>query len=129
MDKDKDFPSKAECFQIKPEDLTNTPKTDLAFYHGERNAQSYGEEELIEMLQGQNILEAYEALGAISKLKLKKALPALKNLAFYSDDVAIQEEAIRTIRRIGGRTAIDILIFLKSTEHKELIQELLGEDK
>lgn len=78
------------------------------------------------MLKGRNVEEVYEAFGAISKLKIKKALPVLKNIALYDEDIETQEDAIRTIRTIGGRTALDILRFLKTTEHKELIEEILN---
>ena len=79
------------------------------------------------MLKSRNVEEVYEAFGAIGKLKIKKALPFLKNIALYDEDIETQEDAILTIRQIGGRTAIDILRFLKTTEHKEFIEELLTE--
>ena len=46
-------------------------------------------------------------------------------MALYENDMALREEAISTIRRIGGRKALDILRFLKTTDHKELIEEVL----
>lgn len=92
---------------------------------GRKNASSYEEDRLIEMLASNEYEAVYEALGAIGKRKLKKVLPHLQNKALYDDDIAIQKEAIRTIRRIGGRNALDILRFLKTTEHKEFIEEIL----
>lgn len=96
-----------------------------AMNKGRKNASSYKEKQLIELLTSDDYEAVYEALGAIGKRKLKKALPYLKNIALYDDDMGIQEEAIRTIRRIGGRTALDILRFLKTTEHKEFIENIL----
>ena len=98
---------------------------DYAFDKGEKDASKFSEEELINMLKGQDYEQIYEALGAISQRRLKKALPYLRNIALYDEDLEIQREAIRTIRRIGGRGAMDILRFLKTTEHKKFIEELL----
>ena len=73
-----------------------------------KNASNYNPEKLIEMIQNRNILDIYEAMGAIRKLKFKKALEYLMELALYDEDTAIQEEAIITIRTIGGREALSI---------------------
>lgn len=80
---------------------------------------------MIDMLKGQDYEQVYEALGAISQRKLRSALPHPRNMALYDDDIGIQREAIRTIRSIGGGKALDILRFLKTTEHREFIEELL----
>ncbi len=109
----------------KNQDFTDTPMTQVFFLSGKENASTYTQEELIKMLESRDIHEIYEAMGAIGKLKLKKALESLKYKALYDDDLAIQEEAIRTIRRIGGRKALDILRFLKTTDHKKLIAVIL----
>jgi HEAT repeat protein len=77
------------------------------------------------MLKSHDYEDIYRALGAIGKGKLKKALPYLKNIALYDEDQGIQEEAIRTIRKIGGRKAFEILRFLKTTEHRDLVQQML----
>lgn len=98
-----------------------------AFYKGARNAHKHKEADLLKMLRSGNYEEAYEAIGAIGKRKLKKALPYLKIIALYDEDIALQKEAIRAIRRIGGRTAFDILRFLKSTEHRKFIEKILDE--
>ena len=95
------------------------------FNQGQRNALKYSEDELIKMLQSNDYYDIYESLGAIGKRKLKTVLERLKYMALYDDDFALQEEAIRTIRRIGGRKAIDILRFLMTTDHKPLIEEIL----
>lgn len=92
---------------------------------GRKHASSYEEDRLIEMLASNEYEAVYEALGAIGKRKLKKALLYLQRIALYDDDIAIQKEAIRTIRSIGGRNALDILRFLKTTEHKEFIENIL----
>ncbi|GBE39290.1 hypothetical protein BMS3Bbin08_01912 [bacterium BMS3Bbin08] len=83
------------------------------------------EEELLQLLESKDINDIYEALGAIGKKKLKKALESLKYKALYDDDLGIQEEAIRTIRRIGGKKALDTLRFLKTTDHKYFIEAIL----
>jgi hypothetical protein len=49
----------------------------------------------------------------------------LKYIVLYDEDLSRQEVAIRIIRRIGGRKALDVLRFLKSTEHRELIDEVI----
>lgn len=92
---------------------------------GMKNASNYNPEKLIEMIQNRNILDIYEAMGAIRKLKFKKALEYLMELALYDEDTAIQEEAIITIRTIGGREALSIPRYLKTTVHKEMIETLL----
>ena len=98
---------------------------DYAFSRGERNATKYSDDELVKMLKSGDYEDIYRALGAIGKGKLKKALPYLKNIALYDEDQAIQQEAIRTIRKIGGRKAFEILRFLKTTEHRDLVQQML----
>jgi HEAT repeat protein len=106
----------------------NSPRvfsSDYALRKGKKHANQYSEDQLIEMLSGADCEGVYEALGAISKKKSKKALPYLKNMAFYDEDLAIRREAILTIRKIGGRSAFDILRSLKGTEHGELVMEML----
>jgi len=95
------------------------------FRQGQRNADKYDDDTLLQMLDGEYFEDIYEAMGAISKKKLKSALERLKSMALYEDDIALQEEAVRTIRRICGRKALDILRFLKTTNHKELIDYIL----
>jgi hypothetical protein len=112
---------KSEIFK----DITDISLRGAAFERGERYAAEYSQEKLFEMLKSRNIEEVYDALGAIGKLKLNKALPILKNIALYDEDIETQEDAICTIRRIGGRKALDILRFLKTTEHKGFIEEIL----
>ncbi len=114
----------AECVQL--DSLNLPPKNRLAeaFELGRRDAMDYSIDGILEMLQGSDILDNYEALGAISSRKLKEALPYLKTTVLYSDDLGLPEEAICTIRRIGGRQANDILRFLRTTEHKEFIDEI-----
>ena len=114
----------AEYVQL--DSLNLPPKNRLAeaFELGERDAMDYSIKTLLEMLQGRDLLDNHEALGAISNRKIKEALPHLKTLVLYSDDLGLAEEAICTIRRIGGRQANDILQFLRTTEHKEFIDEI-----
>lgn len=94
------------------------------FRHGQRHADEYEEDKLFEMLQSNDFDEIYEAMGAISQRKIRKALEPLKQMAL-NDDLGLQEEAIRTIRRIGGKKALDILHILKTTEHRDLIEVIL----
>lgn len=101
------------------------PLSDYAFNKGIRNAARYSDDELIKMLQSRDDEEIHKAFGAIGKKKLSKALPFLKTIALYDEDKAIQKEAIRTIRRIGGKKAFEILRFLKTTEHSEFVQKML----
>lgn len=98
---------------------------DYAMNKGRGNASIYKDDQLIEMLANGDYEAVYEALGAIGKRKLKKALPYLQNIALYDDDKAIQKEAVRTIRLIGGRNALKVLRFLKTTEHEEFIENIL----
>jgi len=85
----------------------------------------FNDEQLIEALEPGDAYNPREAMKVIGKRKIKKALDILKNIALYDEDLGLQEEAIRTIREIGGRKALEILRFLKTTEHKELIEEVL----
>ncbi len=110
---------------LRKEDLPDMTMTEVALKLGERHVSAYTPEELLEMLQTGDVFDIYVALGAIGKLKLKKALNPLKYIALYDDDLGIQEESIRVIRRIGGRKALDILEFLKTTDHKKLIEGIL----
>lgn len=80
---------------------------------------------LIDMLQSGDFVEIEKALDAIGQLKIRIALPYLKNMALYDEDIGIQQAAIRTIRKIGGKQALDILKFLKTTENKDFIEEVL----
>ncbi len=95
------------------------------FEEGEKHADNYNEKELIALLESHDINEVYEGLGAIGKRKLQSALPKLQNIALYDEDLGVQEMAIRTIRRIGRRKAFDILDFLRTTEHKDLIERVI----
>ncbi len=99
--------------------------SDYAFKKGKKNALKYTEDELIDMLKSGDYEDVYRAFGAISKRKLRTALPYLKNIALYDDDQEIQKDAIRTIRGIGGKKAFDTLKFLKTTEHKEFVQQMI----
>lgn len=129
MTDDKDYPTKADYESYVPDQHQKIPRTSAAFDDGVRSAAAYEEEELLEMLQSSDIIQMYTALGAIGKRKIKKALPLLQSLALYDDDIAIQEEAIWAIKRIGGKAAKDILRFLKTTEHKEFIEEVMIANK
>lgn len=116
----------AEAYiSINFSDLPRITVRKAAFATGVRCYKDYAEKELLEMLQHGEFQQVYEALGAIGKGKLKSALPHLQTIALYDEDIETQEDAIRTIRRIGGRKALDILRFLKTTEHKELIDEIM----
>ena len=119
---------KAECISLSKETVQHIHEgsaTDNRFYEGEHNAGNYDESELIEMLQSGDDLEVWEAMGAIGKRQIKKALYSLKNIVLYHEDIGVQIRGIETIRRIGGRKAVDLLRYLKKTEHKEFIDEIL----
>lgn len=115
---------KENCESINFKDIPHITVREAAFKRGKRNPSAYTEERLLEMLKSGNVEEVYEAFGAIGKLKIKKALPLLKSIALYDEDIETQEDAILTIRQIGGRNALDILRFLKTTEHRELVGDL-----
>ena len=105
---------------------------DREFYkHGYEHAEEYSEEQVMQMLQDRDPDVVHEAMGVISKRKLSATLQSLQDLALYSDDLGLQQEAILTIRRIGGRKGLDILRFLKTTEHKEMVEFVIkkGADK
>ncbi len=123
MTDDKEYPTKADYESYVPDQHPKVQRTTVAFDEGVKNAAAYEEQELLEMLQSSEITLVYEALGAIGKRKIKKALPLLQSIALYDDDISIQEEAIMAIRKIGGKAAKDILKFLKTTEHNEFIEE------
>jgi hypothetical protein len=106
-------------------DSPQISSADYGFNKGTRNADRYSEKELMEMLHSKDYEEIYKAFGAIGKRKLCKALSNLKNIVLYDEDKALQIEAIRTIRKIGGKKAFEILRFLKTTEHKEFVQKML----
>ena len=85
----------------------------------------YSDEQLINALKPGDSYDPYEAMELIGKRKIKKALDILKNIALYDEDIGLQEEAIYTIRKIGGKSALEILRFLKTTEHKKLVEGVL----
>ena len=106
--------------QIPLVEYTMYTMNDHYFKDGERHADKYEETDLLVLLESSDIGEVYEALGAVGKRKLQSALLKLKYMALYNDDIGLQEMAIRTIRRIGRKKALDILDFIKTTEHKDL---------
>jgi hypothetical protein len=93
--------------------------------YGSEHANEFAPELLLRMLDSENYLEICVAHSAIRRRKLKEALELLKQISLYDDDLGLQEEAIVTIRAIGGRKALDILRSLKSTEHKAFIEHEL----
>ena len=128
MGKDKYINFEDGCTSLnfpKPGEGPHVSSSGYALRKGQKNALTYTEDQLIEMLGSGNIEDIYEAFGAIGKIKLKKALPNLQTTALYDEDLSLQIEAIRTIRKIGGRKAFEVLRFLKQTEHKEFVQEML----
>lgn len=110
---------------FKRGEVPHVSPADYAFNKGENNASSYAEGKLIEMLGSRDYEAVFEALGAIGKKKLKLALPHLRIMALYDDDLLIREESLRTIRRIGGKNSLDILRSMRLTEHREFIDEIL----
>jgi hypothetical protein len=116
---------RSEYISLQKEDLSDMSLTQVYYLQGKQNASCYTSSELLAMLEGPDLYETYEAIGAISQLKLKEALDRLKQKALFDDDQGIQEEAVRTIRRIGGRKALHILRFLKVTEHRNLVEGIL----
>jgi hypothetical protein len=116
---------RSEYISLQEEGLSDMSLTQVYYLQGKQNASSYTSSELLAMLEGPDLYETYEAIGAISQLRLKEALDRLKQKALFDDDQGIQEEAVRTIRRIGGRKALDILRFLKVTEHRKLVEGIL----
>ena len=116
----------AENYDERIDELLKTEGTDFALRYGLKRGQAFTEEEILEKLQGDYIIDQYIAFGAIQKLKLKKALTPLKYMALYNEDIDTREEAIKTIRKIGGKEALDILRFLKTTEHKDFVEQILS---
>ncbi len=116
---------RADITSINFQDAPNNFKSEIAMSEGQDNASDYSFDELIEMLNGRNVYDLYRAFGAIGKLKLKKALPYLQNIALFHEDIGVQEDAIRTIKRVGGKNASDIIRHLKTTEHREFINKNL----
>jgi hypothetical protein len=96
-----------------------------ASFYGTEHADEFAPEELLRMLDSENYLEIYVSHAAIRRRKLREALETLERIALYDDDLGLQEEALATIRAIGGRKALDILRSLKSTEHKTFIEHEL----
>ena len=90
-----------------------------------RTLKRLSDERLIKMLRSRDGGKVYAALEEIGRRRATGALPALKSISLYEEDKGIQEAAVTTIRRIGGRSALDILRFLMVTEHREHIEELL----
>lgn len=76
--------------------------SEYAYNKGVKNALKYLEPQLLEMLQSTYMEEIYESLGAIFTRKMKSALPYLKSMALYDEDIALQHEAIITIRELGA---------------------------
>lgn len=116
---------RSEYISLQSEALSDMSLTQIYYLQGKQNAWSYSSSELLEMLDGPDMYETYEAIGAIGQLKLKEALDQLKYKALFDADRRIQEEAVRAIRRIGGKKAFHILRFLKVTEHRRLVQGIL----
>ncbi len=124
--KDGEYPTKAEIESINFKDLPRVHKVDLFYDEGARSAAQYEENKLLEMLQSRDILDIYEALGALSKRKLKSALPLLNHIAKYDEDMGVKEEAMRAIRYIGGKKSKGMLKNLNTPEHREFIEDELG---
>ena len=99
------------------------------FRRGQRHADEYAEDKLLDMLKSDDFDDIYEAMGAIEKRKLKNTLERLKYIALYNDDLDLQNVAIRTIKKIGGRKALDILRFLRDTEHLECLKYIVLYDE
>jgi hypothetical protein len=125
MPKDRQIPMKAEVESIDFKNCPRVSKTDLFYDEGVRSAANYAENELLEMLQSRDMFDVYEALGALSKRKLISALPVLQHIAVFDEDIGIKEEAMRTIMRIGGKKAKEILRLLKTPENKDFMEEEL----
>ena len=115
-----------ENYEEHIDELLKTEGTDFALRYGLKRGQAFTEEEILEKIQSDYLIDKYVAFGAIQKRKMGKALPLLKYMALYNEDVDIQEEAIKTIRKIGGGKALDILRFLKTTEHKDFVEHILS---
>ena len=131
MRKSIEIETEGQCTSVRfPElgtgDIPRTALFACAYNTGQRQASAYAAEDLIVMLRKGSVEEIYEAFGAISRRKLKTALDALREIAFYDEDMVIRQEAIRTIRRIGGKKALEILRTLRATDQKEFIQEILN---
>ena len=115
-----------ENYDERIDELLKTEGTDFALRYGLKRGQAFTEEEILEKLQSDYLIDQYIAFGAIQQRKLKKALTPLKYMALYHEDVDIRQEAIETISEIGGKTAFNILCYLKTTEHKDFIEQLLS---
>lgn len=112
-----------ESYRKQIDEMLKDLDTEHALLYGINNADAFSEDELLEKLSSDYIIDQFIAFGAIQKKKLLNALPVLRNMALYHEDISIREEAILTIRKIGGRVAGDMLKFLKTTEHREFIEE------
>src|SRR5208283_11484 len=115
-----------ENYEEHIDELLKTEGTDFALRYGLKRGQAFTEEEILEKLQSDYIIDQYIAFGAIQQRKLKKALTPLKYMALYHEDADIRQEAIETIHEIGGKTALDSLCYLKTTEHKHFVEQLLS---
>ena len=109
------------------QDFPSISSADYALHRGKTDASKYSEDQLIMMIKSGDYEEVYIAMGAIGERKIQRGLPYLKQIALYDDDKGIQREAIRTIRKINGKKACDILRFLASTGHKNFISNILNE--
>ncbi len=116
---------RSEFIALQKDNLSDMSLTQVYYLQGKQHASRYTPSELLAMLEGSDLYETYEAIGAISQLKLKDALDQLKQKALFDHDQGIREESVRTIRRIGGRKAMHILRFLKVTEHRKLVEGIL----
>jgi HEAT repeat protein len=88
-------------------------------------AYEYDVDDLISMLKSAVSKENLLAMNAIGIRKIKEALTELETIALYHEDKGIQIEALRTIRKIGGPQALDILKKLNAPEHRDFIRQLL----
>ena len=105
--------------------LSHDPLQEPSPNRRSRTLKRLSDERLIKMLNSSDGGKVYATLEEMGRRRVKAALPALKYVSLYEEDKGIQDAAVTTIRRIGGRSALDILRFLMVTEHREHIEELL----
>jgi|GEM_PF-2284067 len=87
--------------------------------------EGYSDEELLKILSGSSLRDIRFAMKAIGRRKIKAAIPELENMAINDEDLSIQREAVLTIRKIGGKKALEILRGMRSG-HREFAREMLN---
>lgn len=103
-------------------------KRENALLKGKYLAQQkrYELKDLAVLLESNDILQTFEAFGALREIQASKFIGQLKKMALYDEDHSIQEGAIITIHSIGGEEAMSVLKDLQKTEHKDFLKRWLS---